>query len=182
MVVLGGVAFQLFGLIMKICSNSPDLTFSSESLGYSANWLGRLPKKGERQFKAMCNDGFTGYQIPVRVERIDGSGSSIAKTISIRDFNRLLAYESRHKKNVKAIILLIAFSESGLERAIYDAFEGNSLDWFAEKIVHYSNWSYEDLEEVLEYNRQEVKRLHPWGSNENLPSLEPIRDNGSIAD
>jgi hypothetical protein len=44
-------------------------------------------------------DGFTGCQIEVSVPRQDGkSGASIAKTLSIRDFNKLIAYEALKKK------------------------------------------------------------------------------------
>jgi hypothetical protein len=140
------------------------VTGVSESVGYSKEWLGRLPKQGVKQLKTMQEDGFTGCQIEVRVPRTDGKrGSSIAKTISVRDFNKLLAYEAIHKSNIKAIILLVALAEAGLERVVEDAFNGVPLDWFGEKIVHYSKWTQEQLEEVLRYNRQEVRSLYPWG-------------------
>lgn len=137
------------------------VTGISEALGYSKEWFGRLPKQGAKQFKSLLADGFTGCQIEVNVPHEDGKrGASIAKTVSVRDFNKLIAYEALRKKNVKAIILLIALAEVGLERIISDAFDGVSLDWFAEKIVHYSLWTHEELEEVLIYNREEVKALY----------------------
>ena len=124
-----------------------------------------MPKRGARQFKSLQKDGFTGCQIEVSVPREDNSGASVAKTISIRDFNKLLAYEAIKKRNIRAIILLVSFSERGLEQLIDDAFKGKSLDWFAEKVVHYSKWTYEEFAEVLAYNREEVRRLYAWADD-----------------
>ena len=143
------------------------ITGVSSSLGYSKEWLGRLHKSRSNQFKSMQEEGYTGCIIPVRVP--SDRGASLAKTLSIRDFNKLLAYEALKKKNTGAIILLVAAAEAGWERVLTDAFDGQSLDWFGEKIVHYSKWTYEQLEEVLAYNREEVRVLYPWGQN---PSLE----------
>lgn len=86
------------------------VTGVSEALGYSKEWFGRLPKRGSKQFKDLQREGFTGCQTQVRVSRKDKSGSSIAKTISIRDFNKLIAYEALKKKNVKAIIAVLTDS------------------------------------------------------------------------
>ena len=142
------------------------VTGISEALGYSKEWFGRLPKQGTKQLKSLLKDGFTGWQIEVFTPRSDGkSGASIAKTVSIRDFNKLLAYEAIKKKNIKAIILLVALSEAGLERVVSDAFNGVSLDWFGEKIIHYSKWTYEEFEDVLRYNRTEVRALYPWAND-----------------
>jgi hypothetical protein len=140
------------------------VTGVSEALGHSKEWFHRLPKQGRKQFEAMQNKGFTGCQILVRVGREEESGASIAKTISLRDFNKVVAYEAIKKRNINAIIFLVALSESGLERVISDAFDGVSLDWFCEKITHYSKWTYEELEEALEYNRDEVKSLYSMAS------------------
>lgn len=142
------------------------VTGISEALGYSKDWFGRLATRGVKQFNSLQKDGFTGWQIEVSVARSDGtSGASIAKTISIRDFNKLLAYEAIKKKNIKAIVLLVALSEAGLERVIDDAFNGVSLEWFGEKIVHYTKWTYEEFEQVLQYNRTEVRALYPWADD-----------------
>jgi hypothetical protein len=133
----------------------------SEALGYSKQWFGTFTKRPSKRLEALRREGFTGSQIEVRVPHQDGQrGASIAKTISIRDFNKLIAYEAIKKKNIKAIILLVALSEAGLERVINDAFNGVSLEWFGEKIVHYTNWTYEELEEVLAYNREDKRSLY----------------------
>jgi hypothetical protein len=139
------------------------VTGVSTALGYSKEWFGRLPRQGVKQFNSLQADGFTGCQIDVRVPNEDGvRGGTLAKTITIRDFNKVIAYEAIKKKNVKAIIFLVSISEKGLEKLIEDAFTGASLDWFAENIVHYTQWTYQQLEEVLEYNREEMRALYPW--------------------
>jgi len=45
--------------------------------------------------------------------------------------------------------LLAAFAETGLEHILEDAFAGRAIEFLLEKIVHYSQWTYEELEEVL---------------------------------
>lgn len=136
---------------------------ASLSLGYSKNWLGRLPKRGVKQFNALQEEGYTGYQKIVLLSHNSVRGSTKAKTISLRDFNKLVAYEALFKKNIKAIILLIAFAEAGIERVVDSAFDGESLDWFMEKIVHYSQWTEAEYFAAIEYNRGEVKALYSWG-------------------
>lgn len=138
------------------------VTGISTTLGYSKEWLGRLHKGASKQLISMQQEGYTGCIKEVQVTEKGRRGSSIAKTISIRDFNKLLAYESIVKKNVKAIILLVAFSEAGIERVVQDAFDGVSLDWFAEKIVHYSQWTFDDLQEALAANYEDIADLYPW--------------------
>lgn len=138
-----------------------DAKQTGEALGYSKQWFGTFTKRSSKRLEILRAEGFTGSQIDVRVPHKEGKrGSSLAKTISLRDFNKLLAYEAIYEKNVKAIILLVALSEAGLERVVNDAFNGVSLDWFAEKVVHYTKWTYEELEEVLAYNRDDVRALY----------------------
>lgn len=137
------------------------VTGVGEALGYSKQWFGTFTKRKSKRLEILQKDGFAGSQIEVNLPHTNGkSGASIAKTISVRDFNKLVAYEAIREKNIKAIILLVALSEAGLEKVINDAFDGISLDWFGKKIVHYSQWTYEELEEVLAYNREEVKALY----------------------
>ncbi|MEP0812036.1 MULTISPECIES: hypothetical protein [unclassified Coleofasciculus] len=84
-------------------------------------------------------------------------------TSVLRDFVKLVTYEVIANRNTKAIVLLAAFAETGLERILEEAFAGRSIDFLLEKIVHYSQWTYQELEEVLQYNREEVKALYPSG-------------------
>ena len=73
---------------------------------------------------------------------------------------KLVTYEAIAKRNTKAIVLLAAFAETGIEKILEDAFAGRSVDFISEKIAHYSKWTYEELEEVLIYNCQELQALY----------------------
>jgi hypothetical protein len=149
------------------------------ALGYTERWFYNRTKRQSKSLKALQAIGFTGAQLWVSVIRQQEDktvrGASLAKTISLRDFVKLVTYEATARHNLKAIILLAAFAETGLERILEDAFAGRSVDFILEKIVHYSKWTYEELEEVLQYNREEVRSLYAWGSGElsgrNNPSL-----------
>jgi hypothetical protein len=134
------------------------------ALGYTERWFYNRTKRESKSLKALQATGFTGAQTWVSVLRQEEDktirGASLAKTISLRDFVKLVTYEATAKRNLKAIILLAAFAETGLEHILEDAFAGRSIDFILEKIVHYSKWTYKDLEEVLQYNREEVRALY----------------------
>ncbi len=138
------------------------------ALGYTERWFYNRTKRKSKWLKALQSKGFTGAQTEVRVIRQSGDGeflrgSSVSKTISLRDFTKLMAYEAVVNRNFDAIVLLAAFAEVGVERVIEDAFAGRSIDLILEKIVHYSKWTYEELEQVLAENREDVRSLYPWG-------------------
>lgn len=144
------------------------------ALGYTERWFYNRTKRSSKWLRSLQSKGFTGAQIEVRVIRhLENKeflrGSSVAKTISLRDFTKLMAVEAIINRNIDAIVLLAAFAEVGIERTIEDIFAGRSIDFVLEKIVHYSKWTYKELQEVLRYNREEVKALYPWGAP---PSLE----------
>jgi len=132
------------------------------ALGYSKRFFFQRTKRESKTLKALQGIGFSGEQIWVNIIRQgeDRRGSSLAKTVSIRDFVKLVTYEAIVKRNTKAIVLLAAFAETGLDRILDDAFAGRSIDFLLEMIVHYSQWTYEDLEKVLQYNREEVRSLY----------------------
>jgi hypothetical protein len=109
--------------------------------------------------------GFKGTQQSLEIIPHDDRSPSIFRTISIRDFIKLVTYEAIIRKNIKAIILLASFAESGLEKVIEDVFAGRYIEFLLEKITHYSQWTYEDLEQVLAENRTDVKALYPWGES-----------------
>ena len=162
-IVFGNESLDAYKLENYLFEKRFGVTGVSRTFGYSKQWFNTFTKRASERLKALREKGFTGSQIRVRVPRDDSKrGSSVAKTISIRDFNKMLAYEAIEEKNLKAIVLLVAVAERGLENLINDAFDGVSLDWFAEKIVHYSQWTYPELEEVLQYNREECRTLYPW--------------------
>ncbi|MFM9265679.1 hypothetical protein [Tychonema sp. BBK16] len=128
------------------------------TLGYLDSFFFDRTKRGTETLKTLRGMGFLGEQIWVDIIH-QGNCSFLTKTLSIRDFVKLITYEATIKHNLKAIILLAAFAETGLERILEDAFAGRSVDFFLEKIVHYSKWTYEERQEVFAYNREEVRAL-----------------------
>ncbi|MFB2919208.1 hypothetical protein [Aerosakkonema funiforme] len=147
------------------------------ALGYSEEFFFTRTKRNSKALKALQEMGFSGKQIWVRILGEDGDITEIEaplKTISVRDFVKLVTYEALIIRNVKALVLLASFAETGLERILEDVFAGRSVDFILEKIVHYSKWTYEELEEVLAYNREDVKALYAWGNHNSFnypPSL-----------
>ena len=137
---------------------------TSVALGYTERWFYNRTNRSSKWLQALQGIGFTGAQVEINVLRQGENvrGASLAKTISLRDFVKLVTYEAIAQRNLKAIILLAAFAETGIERLLEDVFTGRSIEFILEKIVHYSQWTYEELEEVLQYNREEVRALYPW--------------------
>ena len=135
------------------------------ALGYSKRFFFQRTKRQSKALKTLQDMGFSGEQIWLRIIRQgeDKRGAPLAKTVSIRDFTKLVAYEAIVKRNRKAIVLLAAFAESGIERTVEDVFAGRSIDFILEKIVHYSQWTYEELERVLAENREDARSLYSWG-------------------
>ena len=135
-------------------------------VGYTDSWFYNRTTKPSKSLQSLQKAGFTGAQLRVRVLRQDESvrGASIAKTISLRDFVKLVTYEAIVNRNLKAIILLAAFAETGIERILEDAFGGRAIEFLLEKIVHYSKWTYQELQEVLQYNRIPQSMPSTWRS------------------
>jgi hypothetical protein len=132
------------------------------SLGYEERWFYDSTSKKSKWLEGLNNTGFKGTQQSIEVIPHDIGSSAIFRTISSRDFIKLVTYEAIIRKNIKAIILLASFAEIGLEKVIEDVFAGRSVEFLLEKIVHYSQWTYEDIEQVLADNRADVKALYPW--------------------
>ena len=144
------------------------------ALGYSKRFFFQRTKRQSKALETLQAMGFSGEQIWVKIIRQgeDRRGSSLAKTISLRDFVKLVAFEALKKRNTKAIVLLSAFAEVGLERVVEDVFAGRSIEFLLDKIVHYSKWTYEELEQALAENREDLRSLYGWVVP---PSLEPWR-------
>jgi hypothetical protein len=146
------------------------------ALGYTDRWFYNRTKRKSKWLESLKRNGFTGAQKSLQIVRPDISGSSIGRTISIRDFVKLVFHEAILNRNKNAIVLLASFMEVGLERVIQDVFAGRSVEFLLEKIVHYSLWTYEDLEQVLAENRADARSLNFWGDTSDTdvfpPSLE----------
>ncbi|MGK7881491.1 MAG: hypothetical protein AB4060_15545 [Crocosphaera sp.] len=133
------------------------------ALGYETSKVFFQRTKVEsKTLKKLKEIGFSGT--PRWVKPIE-NGDVNRKTIGLPDFIKLITYEATSKLNLKAIILLAAFAETGLEKILDDAFAGKKIDFLLAKIVHYSQWTYEEWEEVLDYNRQEFRALYPWSNS-----------------
>jgi hypothetical protein len=125
--------------------------------GYADNWLGRLHKNESKQLKAIQAMGYSGLQKEVEV--LHQAYGTRANTISKRDFTKLAVYEAIKKKNDRAIIILAAMAETGLDQTLDLAFAGKSLNSILSKIVHFSKWTHEEFMQALEDNREDVANL-----------------------
>lgn len=131
---------------------------TSNVFGYEKNWLGRLPENGKKQLKAMKDMGYSG--LPKEVEIVnEGINITKANTISIRDFTKIAVYEVQEKHNPRAVVILGAMAETGMERVIEMAFAKKSLSRILEKIVHYTKWTKEEYYQAIIDNRQDVLGL-----------------------
>ena len=144
------------------------------ALGYTDRWFYNRTKRKSKWLEGLKRMGFNGAQKSLNIIRPNERGSSIGRTISIRDFIKLVAYEAIIGKNLKAIILLAAFAEVGLERTIKDVFAGRSVEFLLEKIVHYRLWTYEELEQVLAENRADARSLNFWGDTSDTDVFSPF--------
>lgn len=130
--------------------------------GHADNWLGRLHKSDSKQLRTIQGMGYSGLHKEVNVFQRGTPSANYgtqANTISVRDFTKLAAYEAIKKKNDRAIIILAAMAEFGLERTIELAFAGKSLDRVLAKIVHFSQWTHEDFMQALQENREDIANL-----------------------
>jgi hypothetical protein len=141
------------------------LESTGDALGFSTKGFFQRTKRQSKSLKALQGMGFTNKQMWVNIigQQANQRLQPIARTIGIPDFTKLITYEAILKRNLKAIILLAAFAEAGIERTIEDVFAGRSIDFILEKIVHYSKWTYEEFEQALAENREDVRSLYGWG-------------------
>jgi hypothetical protein len=132
------------------------LTGASEVLGYGREWLGRVLSRGGNTVKALQGMGFTEEVLKVATQPIKGGGSQ-AQTISLRDFNRLIAYAVFDRKPA-ALALQLALTEVALNDFFRDAFGDRPLsidekrnlfyDAYA-KTISPSDWMQMDKEDIL---------------------------------
>jgi len=133
------------------------ITGASVAIGKAKNYLGRLHKGQSKGVKVLTGIGYTGYITECQVD-LD-RGATRANTISTRDFVKLITWDAISNKNPDSIILLAVFAETGLDDILDRLFDGNSLEFLAEKIVHYSQWTNEDLQMALLANYDDWKLI-----------------------
>jgi hypothetical protein len=136
------------------------------ALGYTNRWYYDRTSRKSKWLEGLKNKGFKGTPQSLRVVWQDNRDPLIARTIELRDFIKLITYEAIVGKNIRAINLLATFAEIGLEKVVEDAFAGRSVEFLIDKLVHYSQWTYEESEEVFAYNRAEARSLHFGGELE----------------
>lgn len=108
------------------------------ALSYSKRFFFQRTNRDSKTLKVLQGMGFSGEQIWVNIIRRDDNkrGASLAKTVSLRDFVKLVTFEAIVKRKIEAIVLLAAIAETGIERILDDAFAGKSIDFLLEKIAH----------------------------------------------
>ena len=129
------------------------ITGASKAIGRADNYLGRLQKSAPKRFKALREHEYTGYLIEAEVD--NERGASRIQTISKRDFTKLFTWDAIANQRKESIILLAAFAESGLDKILDDLFAGRSVEFLLEKIVHYTQWTNEDLQKALVANYED---------------------------
>jgi hypothetical protein len=143
------------------------MTGVSLALGYTDKWFSNRTKRQSKWLESLHSIGYDGSQKPLSViQRFNGrfnipvNREATLATISVRDFTKVVTFEGTARRNLKAIVLMAAFMETGVENMLDLAFSGKSVEFILEKIVHYTKWTYEELEEVLAYNRDDVRSLY----------------------
>jgi hypothetical protein len=123
---------------------------ASIAIGRSKEYLGRLQKTESKALKALTDIGYTGCteETDIEIKR----GATRSKTISTRDFTKLITWDAIVNRNQDSIILLAVLAETGVDEIVDKLFSNKSVDFLLEKIVHYTKWTNEDLQEALEAN------------------------------
>lgn len=110
----------------------------------------QVARKGAKTLNGLWDIGYTGRLEETEVK--NDRGATRSKTISIRDFTKVITWDAVVNKNQSSIVLLAAFAETGLDVIVDKLFDNDSVDFLLEKIVHYTKWTNEDLQEALEAN------------------------------
>ncbi len=155
------------------------LTGASEVLGYGKNWLGRVLSEGRglevdggkidkrSTLAALRKIGFTEQVQRVEINPIKGGGSE-AETISLDDFNRLIAYAvSRGKK--AALALQLSLTMVALNDFFRDAFGEPPLSIEQKRELFYKTYaSTISPEHWREMDREDILRLALDGDEPHL--------------
>jgi hypothetical protein len=120
---------------------------ASLAIERNINYLGRLHKSGSKVLKDLQDVGYTGYMVEAQVNT--DRGATRVKTISTRDFTKLITWDAIANRNKASIILLASFAETGLDLILDNLFKGISNQALLDKIVHYTKWTNDDLQMAL---------------------------------
>lgn len=134
------------------------ITGASLVLGFSKEWLGRVLTRGGNTVKTLRSLGFTEKVESVATQSIRGGGSK-AETISLRDFNRLIAYGVIAKKKA-ALALQIAFTELSLNDFFREAFGEEPLTIAEKRKLFYEAYASTISPQMWrEMDRKEILQL-----------------------
>ena len=117
---------------------------------YSQMERSKSAKEGTNTLKGLWDIGYTGRLEETEIK--NDRGATRSKTISIRDFTKVITWDAVVNQNQSSIVLLAAFAETGLDVIVDKLFDNKSVDFLLEKIVHYTKWTTEDLQDALNAN------------------------------
>lgn len=149
------------------------ITGASQVLGYSREWLGRVLSRSGNTIKALRGLGFTEQIQKVATETERGDRG--AQTISLRDFNRLIAYSVSDGKRA-ALALQLALTEVALNDFFRDSFGEPPLSIDEKRRLFYETYAATiSPEGWRRMDREEILRLA-------LPGDEPQLQDGEWND
>ena len=123
---------------------------ASIAIGRNKEYLSKSAKKGTKTLNGLWDIGYTGRLEETEIK--NDRGATRSKTISTRDFTKVITWDAVVNKNQSSIVLLAAFAETGLDVIVDKLFDNKSVDFLLEKIVHYTKWTTEDLQDALNAN------------------------------
>lgn len=118
------------------------VTSASVLVGYSKNYLARLPKASKKKLKALQKEGFSEVTKTGFVQHTENRGSEV-NTISVQDLVLWLVFEAK-TGNKTALDLLGALSGESLEERIQYPFNipqktvGEKIESFDERLAKIS--------------------------------------------
>jgi hypothetical protein len=144
------------------------ITGASVVLGYERNWLGRVLDRGGNTLKTLQGLGFT--EETQKVVANSDRGGRPADTVSLRDFNRLIAYAVFDGKRA-ALALQLALTEVALNDFFRDAFGEPPLSIDEKRRLFYETYAATiSPDEWRQMDKEDILRLA-------LPGDElPLRD------
>lgn len=123
------------------------LSGASTLLGYEKTWLSQVVSRAKNTLKALQDNGFTGCQLDLSVDRADKSGASEVQIISLDDLTHLIVYATS-KGKPQAIALNKALVGTNLQNYFRRSFGDKALTVQEEQTV-FAGYYYED--ETEEY-------------------------------
>lgn len=152
------------------------ITGASEVLGYGREWLGRVLSRGGNTLKALQGLGFT--EETQKVATNSDQGGRPADTVSLRDFNRLIAYAVFDGKRA-ALALQLALTEVALNDFFRDAFGDSPLSIEEKRQLFYKTYA-ETIspEEWMQMDKEDILRLAIMGTGVEAEDLEDLGRSG----